>query len=375
MSTTISDISVTEQCSPSRALQFKGFDYIELYVGNAHQAAHFYRTAFGFTPIAYAGLETGVRDRTSYVVKQGDIFLMLTSALGPESRIAEHVKLHGDGIKDVALTVPDSVYAFEETVKRGARPIMEPTVYEDEEGYIIKSTVAAFGDTVHSFIHRENYEGNFFPRFLPINHPLDTRPTGLLAIDHVAVSVERETLESWVEFYQSVMDFHPSHEEDVSTEYSAMNSKVVQNDRGSVIFPLVEPAPAKRKSQIEEHLEFYRGPGVQHIAFSSDDIYSTIRLLRANGNQFLSTPDSYYDMLEDRLGRLDESLAELRELNILVDRDRWGYLMQVFTKPLQGRPTVFLEILQRKEARGFGGGNIKALFEANEREQAVRGNL
>jgi 4-hydroxyphenylpyruvate dioxygenase len=362
-------------------LQIKGFDYIEFYVGNAHQAAHFYRTMYGFKLAAYAGPETGSRERVSYLLEQGDIRLMLTSGLSSRSPIARHVDLHGDGVKDIALQVTDAVGAFDWTVKRGARPLSEPTVIEDESGYLIKATIGAFGDTVHSFIQRESFDEDaatnsvgYPPHFAPLKSPAPVAVTGLDAIDHVAISVPQGELDQWVEFYREVMGFHQSHQEDVCTEYSAMNTKVVQSRNNSVKFPIVEPAQGKRKSQVQEHLEFYGGAGVQHVAFLTEGIIEAVRALRANGNEFLRAPDSYYGMLE-RVSKIDEDLALLRGLNILVDRDQWGYLMQIFTKPVQCRPTVFFEVIQRKLAQGFGGGNIKALFEANEREQALRGNL
>jgi 4-hydroxyphenylpyruvate dioxygenase len=372
-------VMIEEEVSSSKKQgfpQLKGYDYIEFYVGNAHQAAHFYRTAFGFTPVAYQGLETGARDRVSYVMEQRNIRLVLTSALYHTDPIAEHVLIHGDGVKDIAFTVTDAEHAFAETVRRGAQPIMEPTVFEDKGGQVVKATIAAYGDTVHSFIQRKDYQGNFFPDFIAIKNP-PTPPIKpcLAAIDHVAISLEPGQLDQWVRFYQEVLGFHASHEEDIETQYSAMNSKVVQNNTGRVKFPMVEPAQGRRKSQIEEYLAYYRGPGVQHIALLSSDIVETVRALRSTGNEFLRTPDAYYEMLEERVGKVEENMEELREQHILVDRDEWGYLLQIFTKPLQSRPTVFMEAIQRKGARGFGSGNIKALFEALEREQARRGNL
>lgn len=366
----------TRQSAPRNgSTEIKGFDHIELYVGNAYQSAHYYRTVFGFTPVAYAGLETGLRDRASFVVRQGDIFLILTSPLGPEGEIAEHVRHHGDGVRDVAFTVDDAKAAFETVVERGARPLMPPTVMEDEEGRCVKATIAAYGDTVHSFVQREGCEKSFLPKFKAICNPPRCTSTGLREIDHVAFSVEPNTLDPMVDFYTHVLDFRQSHQEDISTEYSGMNSKVVEDNSGRIKFPIVAPAKGLRKSQVEEHLEYYRGAGVQHIALLCDDIVETVRALRDNGKEFLCSPDSYYDMLEGRIGKIDEDTSLLRELSILVDRDEWGYLMQIFTKPVQSRPTVFIEVIQRKAAKGFGGGNIKALFQANEREQARRGNL
>jgi len=353
----------------------KGFDYIELYVGNARQAAHFYRTAFGFEPIAYSGLETGVRDRTSIVVQQNDIALMLTAPLTPDSPVAEHVKLHGDDIKDIALTVADAELTFEIAIENGATPIMPPTVIESDQGRIKKATIGAFGDTVHSFIERNGHGRSVFPGFQTIRTQARTMPTGLMKIDHIALSVRPDQLDDLVDFYSRVLDFHQSFTEDVVTNYSSMNSKVVEDRSGKIKFPIVEPGAGKHRSQIEEYLAFHQGPGAQHIAVATDDIIDTIRALRANGNEFLETPGTYYDMLVDRVGEIEEDIDELRDLNILVDRDDWGYLMQIFTKPLLNRPTVFMEIIQRKRAKGFGSGNIKALFQAIEREQAIRGNL
>lgn len=359
-------------------LQLKGIDHVEFYVGNARQAAHFYRTAFGFKPIAYAGLETGVRDRTSFVLEQRNIRFVLTGALDPEGEIAEHVRLHGDGVKDIAFLVDDAAQAFRETVERGAKPVLEPTVIEGQKGHVIKATIRAYGDTVHSFIQRDGYHGTFFPKFHAIKKPAPATPTGLAAIDHIVGNVELGHMDEWVDFYNQVLGFRQLQhfsDEDISTEYSALMSKVVQNGTGRIKFPINEPAEGKRKSQIDEYLQFYHGPGAQHLALITDDIIATVQALRANGVDFLRTPDTYYDMLGERVGKIDEDMTTLRELNILVDRDDEGYLLQIFTKPLGDRPTVFFEIIQRKGARGFGAGNFKALFEAIEREQELRGNL
>jgi 4-hydroxyphenylpyruvate dioxygenase len=354
----------------------KGYDYIELYVGNAYQAAHFYRTAFGFSPLAYAGLETGERTRISYVLRKGEIRLVLTSALHADDAVARHVMLHGDGVKDIALTVSDATQAFQNAVKHGARAVCEPIKIEDDDGFVVKSTIAAYGDTVHTFVERKDYHGPFLPRFMPGKTlPTLAVETDFLTVDHVAVSVPPGELDQWVSFYNQTMGFHESHREDVATEYSAMNSKVVQDSSGVVKFPMVEPASGRRKSQIEEYLEFNAGPGVQHVAFLSDNIMSEVKRLRSAGNEFLPIPNTYYESLEDRVGKIDEDLEALRAQRILVDRDQWGYLMQTFTRPIQGRPTMFMEVIQRKGAQGFGSGNIKALFEAVEREQANRGNL
>jgi len=357
-------------------LQIRHIDYVEFYVGNASQAAHFYRMAFGFTPIAFSSLETGERDRTSFVLQQNNITLIFTSALSADSPVAEHVRVHGDSVKDIAFNVDDVPYTFAETVRRGARPVLEPTAFDQEGGRFVKATVAAYGDTVHSFVHREGMDKRSFPGYQPFKNTPPVIPTGLTAFDHIAACVEPNSLKDWFDFYIDVFDFHHSHQEDIVTENTAMNSGVVENSNGHVKFPLMEPAPSKRSSQIEEYLEFHHGPGAQHIALLSDDIVETIRALRNNGIDFLYTPDTYYETLEERVGTLDDvDKKSLRELGILVDQDKWGTMLQVFSKPLHGRPTTFMEIIQRKGARGFGGGNIKALFEAIEREQALRGNL
>jgi 4-hydroxyphenylpyruvate dioxygenase len=359
-------------------LQLNGIDYVEFYVGNARQAAQYYRATFGFTPVAYAGLETGVRDRTSFVLEQRHIRLVLTGTLAPDTDVAEHVRVHGDGVKDIAFTVDDAARSWAETTQRGARSVLEPTVIEGQKGRITKASIAAYGDTVHSFIQRDQYHGTFFPKFHAIKNPALSTPTGLAAIDHIVGNVELGRMDKWVDFYNQVLGFRQLQQfsdDDISTEYSALMSKVVQNGSGRIKFPINEPAEGKRKSQIDEYLQYYGGPGAQHLALITDDIISTVRKLRTNGVEFLRTPDTYYGALADRVGTIDEDLDALRELGILVDRDDEGYLLQIFTKPLQDRPTVFFEIIQRKGARGFGAGNFKALFEAIEREQELRGNL
>ncbi len=359
-------------------LKLNGIDYIEMYVGNARQAAHFYRTAFGFTPVAYAGLETGVRDRCSFVMEQRNIRLVLTSSLLPDGPIAEHVKLHGDGVKDIALNVDNARGAFQEAIGRGATAVLAPTVLEGKKGTIVKATIQAYGDTVHSFIERSDYRGAFAPDYHRVAAPPTVIPTGLAAVDHIVGNVELGKMDEWVDFYNVVLGFRQLQQftdDDISTEYSALMSKVVQNGSGRIKFPINEPAAGRRKSQIDEYLQFYCGPGAQHLALSTGDIIATVRMLKANGVEFLKTPGAYYDDLRSRIGPIDEDFAVLRELNILVDRDDEGYLLQIFTKPLQDRPTVFFEIIQRKGARGFGNGNFKALFEAIEREQEKRGNL
>jgi 4-hydroxyphenylpyruvate dioxygenase len=355
--------------------ELKRYDYIEFYVGNAAQAAHFYCSALGFRMSARAGLETGIRDRVSILVEQNDIRLLLTAAQGPDGPIARHASIHGDSVKDVAFLVDDVEKAFNQVVANGAKPLAEPARLEDEHGYIVKATVATYGDTVHSFIQRDAYRGHFLNGYQGLPSRNGNDQAGLRKVDHIAVSAEAGTLGELVEFYCDVFGFHVSHREDVASEYSAMNSKVVQNSAGSIKFPIVEPAPGRGKSQISEYLSYHHGPGVQHIALLADDIVTSVRLLRKNEIEFLQIPGSYYDVLKDRVGEIDIDQRAIRELGILVDRDEWGYLFQTFTKPLHNRPTVFLEIIQRKEARGFGAGNIIALFEALEREQLQRGNL
>jgi 4-hydroxyphenylpyruvate dioxygenase len=362
----------------SGLLKLKYLDYVELYVGNPFQATHFFRTAVGFTPIAYAGLETKVRDRASYVVAQGKVRLVLTGGLEGSSPISEYVKIHGDSVKDVAFAVDDAEHAFEVAVSNGAQPVMEPTVFEDEDGRIVKATIAAYGETVHSFVQRGDYQGAFLPGYAPITNPAPSVSTGLIEIDHVAIGMEQGRLDEWVEFYKRVLSFHEMHEEMISTEHSSMNSKVVEDSTGQIKFPIVEPAPSavKRRSQIDEYLTYHNGPGAQHIAFLTNDILTTVRTWRENGVGFVHTPDAYYELLEGRVGKLgSQMVAALCDQRIMVDRDDWGTLMQIFSKPIQCRPTLFLEVIQRDGARGFGGGNIKALFEAVEREQALRGNI
>lgn len=356
-------------------LNLKDIDYIEFYVGNVRQAMHFYRTIFGFKPTAYCGLETGSTDKISYVVEQRQIRLALTSSLDTESPISKHIIKHGDGVKDIAFRVDDATNAFEQTVKRGAVAVQEPTLIEDDHGQVVRASIAAYGDTVHSFIERRGYEGPFLPGYSAVPTPFPYHPTHLAAIDHVAINVDPGTLNEWVDFYEKVMGFHLSHQEDIVTPYTAMNSKVVQNSTGRIKFPMQEPALGKRKSQIEEFLTFYKGSGVQHVALLSSDIIKSVGMLQNNGIEFLRTPSTYYEVLEDRVGKLEEEITELQRFNILADCDRWGYLMQTFSKPIENRPTIFMEIIQRKGARGFGSGNIKALFEAIEREQALRGTL
>jgi len=359
-------------------LPINGTDHIELYVGNAKQAAHYYKTAFGFQSVAYAGPETGVRDTVSYVLQQNKIRLVLTTPLKSENPISEHIYKHGDGVKILALWVDDAYGAFEETTKRGAKVYMEPKTMSDEYGEVRLSGIYTYGETVHLFVERKNYTGVFMPGFKPMTSAYNPEPAGLLYIDHCVGNVGWNRMNDTVKWYEEVMGFVnilSFDDKQINTEYSALMSKVMSNGNGYVKFPINEPAEGKKKSQIEEYLEFYEGEGVQHIAVATSDIISTVRNLKARGVEFLDSPDSYYDDLLNRVGTIDEDLAPLRELRILVDRDDEGYLLQIFTKPQEDRPTLFFEIIQRKGAQSFGAGNFKALFESIEREQAKRGNL
>ncbi|TMD52164.1 MAG: 4-hydroxyphenylpyruvate dioxygenase family protein [Chloroflexi bacterium] len=335
-------------------MPIQNFDYLEFYVGNAKQAAYYFSNAWGFTPIAYAGLETGLRDRSSYVLEQGNVRLVLTSALGPEGEIAEHVRLHGDGVKDIALRVDDAERAYREATSRGARGVLEPTTHKDDSGMVKLASIATYGETIHTFVERQDYKGVFLPgyRSEETSAPRRARPAGLAAIDHVV-----------------------GNDRAISTEYSALMSKVMQNGSGRIKFPINEPAQGRRKSQIEEYLDFYRGPGVQHIALNTSDIITTVRGLQERGVEFLRTPMNYYESVIDRVPNIAENVQQLADLSILVEYDDEGYLLQIFSKPIVNRPTVFFEVIERKGARGFGEGNFKALFEALEREQALRGNL
>jgi 4-hydroxyphenylpyruvate dioxygenase len=360
-------------------LPLKGTDYVEFYVGNAKQAAYYYRAAFGMKLVAYRGPETGTRDRVSYVVQQGKIRFVLTTPLSSDNAMADHIKLHGDGVREIALWVDDAEAAYFETTRRGARGVHEPTVLEDEHGQVRMSAIAAYGDTLHGFVERKNYRGAFLPGFRAVEgeDPV-SRPVGLLHIDHMVGNVGWGQMDAWVGFYRDVMGFQLYQhfdDNDISTEYSALMSKVMANGNGRVKFPINEPAVGKRKSQIEEYLEFYHGPGVQHIAMATGDIIATVSKLRDQGIEFLLVPTTYYEDLEKRCGKIDEPIAKLAELGILVDRDDEGYMLQIFTKPVEDRPTLFFEVIQRKGSRSFGKGNFKALFEAIEREQALRGNL
>jgi 4-hydroxyphenylpyruvate dioxygenase len=359
-------------------LPINGTDYIEFYVGNAKQAAHFYKTAFGFQSVAYAGPETGVKETASYMIQQGKIRFVLTSAIRSNHPVAHHVLKHGDGVKVLALWVDDAYKAHEETVKRGAQSYLEPETLSDENGEIKRSGICTYGETIHLFIERKNYHGLFLPGFQPYTSAYNPEDMGLLYVDHCVGNVGWHQMNKWVKFYEDAMGFKnilTFDDKAISTEYSALMSKVMSNGNGYVKFPINEPAEGKRKSQIEEYLDFYEGEGVQHVAIATADIIDTVRKLKAKGIEFLNTPETYYDDLLDRVGKIDEDIAPLKELKILVDRDEEGYLLQIFTKPLQDRPTVFFEIIQRKGAQSFGAGNFKALFEAIEREQELRGNL
>jgi len=359
-------------------LPLNGTDYVEFYVGNARQAAYFYRLAFGMKLVAYAGPETGLRDRASYVVQQGKVRFVLTTPLRPDGEIAHHVHRHGDGVRDVALWVDDARQAWKETTKRGARSVHEPYELKDEYGTVKLAAIATYGDTIHTFVDRSKYNGPFLPGYRFEKEDHQARPVGLLYVDHMVGNVGWNEMNRWVDFYSDVMGFslyQHFDDKDISTEYSALMSKVMSNGNGRVKFPINEPAEGRRKSQIEEYLEFYHGPGVQHIALATDDILSTVAKLQAQGVGFLKVPHTYYSELEGRVGRIDEPIHELEKLGILVDRDDEGYMLQIFTRPVEDRPTLFYEIIQRKGSRSFGKGNFKALFEAIEREQRERGNL
>ncbi|HEU4328865.1 MAG TPA: 4-hydroxyphenylpyruvate dioxygenase [Roseiflexaceae bacterium] len=364
----------------SDPLALQAIDYIEFYVSNARQAAHFYRTTLGLRPVAYAGLETGSRQRASWVLSRRNIRFVLTSPLlpTPDDPVAAHVARHGDGVKDIALRVEDAAAAYHEALNRGAHGVQEPTAYEDEHGRVIKASIATYGDTIHSFIQRDGYEGPFLPGFRAIANPPVAPETGLAAIDHIVGNVELGRMEEWVGFYRDVLGFKQLihfDDQDISTEYSALMSKVMQNGSGRIKFPINEPAEGRKKSQIEEYLEYYGSPGAQHIALATGDILACVDELTSHGMAFLRVPDAYYQDLESRIGRIDERIEDLAARGVLVDRDEEGYLLQIFSQPVQDRPTLFFEIIQRKGSRGFGKGNFKALFEALEREQALRGNL
>ncbi|MBA2293378.1 MAG: 4-hydroxyphenylpyruvate dioxygenase [Gemmatimonadales bacterium] len=360
------------------AFPINGTDYIEFWVGNAKQSAHYYRAAFGMRLAGYRGPETGVRDRASYLLVQDKLRFVLTSALGPDGEIAEHVHRHGDGVHDMAFWVDDARAAYAAAIERGATSAQEPTVTSDEHGEVVVAGIHTYGDTIHSIVERRNYTGLFLPGFVAADSPYRPDGVGLKYVDHCVGNVELGKMNEWVGFYERVLGFTnilTFDDKQISTEYSALMSKVMSNGNGRIKFPINEPAAGKRKSQIDEYLDFYHGPGVQHIAIATDDIVTTVRTLKSRGVEFLRIPNTYYETVLDRVGKIDEDLAPLAELGILVDRDDEGYLLQIFTKPVQDRPTVFYEIIQRKGAKSFGAGNFKALFVALEREQELRGNL
>lgn len=360
------------------AFPILGTDFIEFYVGNAKQATHYYQTAFGFELIAYKGPETGNRDFCSYVLKQNKIRFVLTSSLLPDHEINKHFQLHGDGVKVLALWVEDARSSYETALSRGAESAFEPIKLQDEHGEVILAGIKTYGETIHTLVERKNYNGIFLPGYVKKESLLKTHSTGLNYVDHCVGNVELGQMNRWVKFYQDVLGFKlliTFDDKDISTEFTALMSKVVSNGNGYIKFPINEPAAGRKKSQIEEYIDFYRGAGVQHIAIETDNILQTVDQLRKNGVDFLYVPDNYYETVMDRVGHIDENIDEVKRLNILVDRDEDGYLLQIFTKPIQDRPTVFFEIIQRRGAKSFGKGNFKALFEAIEREQELRGNL
>jgi 4-hydroxyphenylpyruvate dioxygenase len=370
--------SVAAPAATTDTFPINGTDFVEFYVGNAKQASHYYRTAFGFQLAGYRGPETGTRDRASYLLQQNKVRLLLTTPLTPDHPAAAHIAQHGDGVRDIALWVDDARRAFEVAVERGARPVQSPTVLRDDGGEVVIAAIHTYGDTIHSLVERRNYRGLFLPGFQAVNPRYSPSPVGLQYVDHCVGNVELGAMNTWVKFYQDVMGFRnliSFDDKDISTEYSSLMSKVVASGNDRIKFPINEPAQGRKKSQIDEYLDFYRGPGVQHLAIATDNIIQTVTSLRDRGVDFLQVPKAYYDSVLDRVGRIDEDLAPLKELGILVDRDDEGYLLQIFSKPVQDRPTLFYEIIQRKGAKSFGKGNFKALFEAIEREQAARGNL
>ena len=359
-------------------LPLLGTDFVELYVGNAKQAAHYYMSAWGFQPLAYAGLETGSRDRVSYVLQQDKIRLVLTSPLVAGGPINQHINDHGDGVKVVALWVDDAKYSYQQTTQRGAESALEPVVLKDKDGEVVISAIKTYGETLHYFVERKNYNGAFMPGYQPWHPTFKTQEVGLKFIDHMVGNVGWNEMNKWCEFYAKVMGFTQLvsfDDKDISTEYTALMSKVMSNGNGRIKFPINEPASGRKKSQIEEYIDFYNGAGVQHIAVATDNIIETVKALKAGGVEFLYVPPTYYDDVLDRVGKIDEDLAPLKELGILIDRDDEGYLLQLFTKPVLDRPTMLFEIIQRKGAKSFGKGNFKALFESIEREQELRGTL
>jgi 4-hydroxyphenylpyruvate dioxygenase len=371
-------LTQTKPSTSQDTFPINGTDYIEFYVGNAKQSAMYYQAAFGFKLVAYQGPETGVRDRASYVLEQDKIRLVLTTAMHPDHEVSQHVLKHGDGVKVLALWVDDARDAFEKAVARGAKPAKEPVTLEDEHGTVTVASIHTYGETLHTFVERKGYQGAFMPGFVARESAYPAQSVGLMYVDHCVGNVELGTMNEWVKFYQDVLGFKlliTFDDKDISTKYTALMSKVVSNGNGYIKFPINEPAKGLKKSQIEEYIDFYRGAGVQHIAVATNDILHTVSQLRRNGVEFLYVPETYYETVLERVGHIDEDLEELKKLNILIDRDEEGYLLQIFTKPVQDRPTVFYEIIQRKGARSFGKGNFQALFEAIEREQELRGTL
>lgn len=359
-------------------LPIQGTDYIEFYVGNAKQAAHYYKTAFGFQSLAYAGLESGLRDRTSYVLRQGKITLVLTTPLNSQSPISEHIKKHGDGVKVIAFLVDDAEKSFNETVKRGAKPYLEPTIEKDDDGYVKRAGIYTYGETIHMFVERRNYKGLFLPSFVKWESEYNPTEIGLKYVDHCVGNVELGQMNTWARFYEDVLGFRnliTFDDKDISTEYTALMSKVMMNGNGRIKFPINEPAMGKKKSQIEEYLDFYEGAGCQHIAVATDNIIETVTQMRQRGVEFLYVPGTYYDTVPERVGTIKEDLTTLKRLGIMADRDDEGYLLQIFTRPVEDRPTLFYEIIQREGATSFGKGNFQALFESIEAEQARRGTL
>ena len=357
-------------------LRLKSIHHVEFWVGNARQAAFYYRNAFGFSQFAYAGLETGQRDVTSYALQQGKARIVVSTALAPDHPVADHVARHGDGVRDIAFHVDDADAAFREAVARGATGVSAPADRRDAHGTVRHAAIATYGDTIHSLVSYKDYAGPFLPGFVERAAP--GREAGLLRIDHMVGNVELGQMNRWAEWYSDVLGFSryiSFDDKDISTDYSALMSIVMSDNSFAIKFPINEPAAGRKKSQIDEYLEYYRGPGVQHVALLTNDIVQTIETLRRNGVEFLSVPESYYDLMPQRVGEIEEAVETIRRLGILVDRDEEGYLLQLFTRPVQDRPTLFFEIIQRKGSRGFGKGNFKALFEAIEREQALRGNL
>lgn len=379
--TTVKNFSYSGQKIFDKAQDFlpiNGTDYVELIVGNAKQAAHYYKTALGFQDLAYAGLETGLRDRTSYVLQQGKIRLVLTTPFDPESEMANHLRMHGDGVRVIALWVDDAYDAFNQTTSRGAKPYMPPQTMEDKDGKVRLSGIHTYGDTVHIFVERKDYKGIFLPGFEKLETGYHPGHTGLKYVDHMVGNVELGSMNKWSDFYASVMGFAnlvTFDDKDISTEYTALMSKVMTNGNGYIKFPINEPATGKKKSQVEEYLDFYKGPGCQHIAVATDDIVFTVSEMKKRGVDFLHVPGTYYDTVESRVGHIAEDITILKQWGIMVDRDEEGYLLQIFTKPVEDRPTLFFEIIQRKGAKSFGKGNFQALFESIEAEQARRGTL